>query len=224
MKNISRQGVSARRVQILFLLISCVVVSACTARDADLTWIEPVQLSAGETIKIKRHIVMIHERAWGGGFSSAPIYTTSSIELEPSSAKLPKWDAPLVPVVLDKDAANGEWVIVASIDGCSLWDRNGRPRPPYWAFRLRGGEWFRDAIPDSYFGRPANLLVEYDVGDESRQLEKQVEERKRSQLATPKHARLYRSIDQNYQKTCNREASDPVGHNELDLKKFRSIQ
>lgn len=211
----------------MWISVVAVVTAACDnpPRSADLTWIEPVHLAPGETIEIKRRVMMWHERAFGGGFSSAPVYKTSSIELSPSSADFPIWDAPLVPVVLDKDPANGEWIIVASIDGCSLWLRNGLPRPPYWAFRLRRGEWYRDAIPESFLGRPANLFVEVDVTDSSSGLEEQIEGRKRSQFTTPKHAPQYGKIDTEFKKRCGGqgEPSKPIGREELDLAHFRSL-
>ena len=208
----------------LFGLVCCLFLSACEASKADLTWVEPVKLASGETVKIKRHVVMIHERAWGGGFSSAPIYRTSSIELEPASPEFPKWDAPFVPIVMDKDPANGEWLIVASISSCSLWLRNGLPRPPYWAFRLRNGEWYRSTVPDSFIERSANLFVEFDVTDSSGALNRDIQGRKRKQEITPKHALRYSKIDSKFETRCggNARASEPVGRNELDLKKFRS--
>ena len=209
----------------LFGLVCCLFLSACEASKADLTWVEPVKLASGETVKIKRHVVMIHERAWGGGFSSAPIYRTSSIELEPASPEFPKWDAPFVPIVMDKDPANGEWLIVASIDGCSLWLRNGLPRPPYWAFRLRNGEWYRSPIPGSFIERKANLFVEFDVTDNSSALNHEIEARKIQQQSNPKHARQYSKVDSKFKKRCGGDglASEVLGSNELDLKKFRSL-
>ncbi len=224
MKNLKSSCGYIRRIHVLFLIMSCMVVSACGAREAELRWIEPVRLASGEEVKVNRHVVVIHQRAWGGGFSSAPVYKRSSIELLDDGSNIPAWDAPLVPLVIDKDPENGEWIIVASIDGCSLWERNGRPRPPYWAFRLRAGEWYRDAIPQSFANRVPNLLVEYSVSDTSQQLERDIGERKRVQLVTPKRAPIYRSINPAYEKKCNREPSDPIGINELDLKNFRSIQ
>lgn len=194
--------------------------------SADLTWIEPVQLAAGETVNVKRHVVMWHERALGGGFSSAPVYKTSTIELLPSAPQFPVWDAPLVPLVIDRDPANGEWVIVASIDGCSFWLRNGLPRPPYWAFRLRHGEWYRDAIPEFMLSRAANLYVEFDVTDTSGELDREIEARKRSQTASPKHAPQYRNVDPAFGEfeRCGRDRpSRAIGENELDLNKYRKL-
>jgi hypothetical protein len=126
-------------------------------RTADLTWIEPVQLASGETVNIKRHVVMVHERAFGGGYSSAPVYKTSTIEGLPNSPEFPVWDAPLVPILIDKDPATGEWIIVASIDECGvwiaplifLWSTTRTIRRTTWGERSRGvneSRWPRQAM------------------------------------------------------------------------------
>ncbi len=225
MKNCKSRCESMRQIHAFFVIMACMAVSACGAREAELTWIEPVRLSSGEEVRIKRHVVMIHERAWGGGFSSAPIYKRSSIELVDGGSNFPVWDAPLVPLVIDKDPANGEWLIVASIDECGMWARNGRPRPPYWAFRLREREWFRDAIPHALIDRPANLFVEMEVSDTSRKLGEYIEKRKQAQKSEPRHPKKYSKIDGVGQfEHCDRRPSNPVGANELDLGRFRSLK
>lgn len=226
MKNITRERSSARRVQVLFLVVSCTVVSACTASNADLTWVEPVQLASGEEVKVKRHVVVIQERAYGGGFLAAPIYKTSSLELQVGSASYPIWDAPMVPVLVDKDPTNGEWVVVAATSGCDTWLRNGRPRPPYWAFRLRNGQWYRDAIPTGFLDRPANLFIDFRTDDRSDKLNSEIEDRKKQQFDSKQHPKSYNKVDTSYaefDKGCSREPSDPIGKSELDLKSFRSL-
>lgn len=196
-------------------------------RHADLRWTEPVSLESGETVHIERHVEMWRERASGGAFSSAPFYKTSSLKLVGADNDFPLWNAPLVPLVLDRDPGSREWIVVAGTDGCSRWLRNGLPRPPYWAFRLRDGEWYRDAIPNAFLGRAANLYVEYDVVDSSDELEEQIRQRKKAQLTTPKHAPQYSRIDQGYGEfeRCGRgRSSKPIGVDELDLVSFRRLQ
>jgi hypothetical protein len=226
-----RQAVGMRRngrcraVHLLILLLAPFSAGCDEMRShAELRWTEPVTLDSGEVVRVRRHVEMWHHRALGGGFSSARQYRTSSIEPDDSSARFPTWDAPMVPIVLDKDPATDEWIVVASGDGCSIWARNGRPRPPYWAFRLRDGRWYRDAIPESFFGRPANLLVEFDVTDASEELDDQIVARKQSQSKIPRHAPQYSLIDTKFEVRCDRAVSERIGHNELDLKRFRSLK
>jgi hypothetical protein len=209
--------------QIIFGLAALFCIGCdFTPRSADLTWNKPVQITNGETVEVKRHVMMLHERQLGGG-TSAPIFESSTIDLT-GSAEFPTWNAPMVPIVLDKDPGMGEWIVVAGIDGCSVWSRNGRPRPPYWAFRLRGGEWYRDTIPESFIGRPANLLVEFDVTEDAKTIENEIGLRKKSQIANPKHAAQYHAIDWSYRRLCDQGASEPIGNNERDLKGFKTLK
>jgi hypothetical protein len=216
-------------VFVLGLAAAALVTSSCEPYDpnADLTWIEPVQLASGETVTIKRHVVFRQERAWGGGFASAPVYKTSSIELVPASAEFPVWNAPLMPIVLDRDPANNEWIVVASANSCDIWVGNGRPRPPYWAFRLRSGAWYRDAIPESFYDRAANLFVGLTIADDSQSLSEHITARKLQQSYKPEHARMYSGIARSYPdiENCGSAVpTNPIGKDEIDLKNFRSLQ
>jgi hypothetical protein len=218
----------ARRLKLVGAVFATLAMTACGRFDgkADLRWSEAVTLASGEVVSVERHVVMIHERAFGGGFSSAPVYLTSSIRGDQASDAIPLWDAPLVPILIDKDPENGEWIIVASIDGCSMWLRNGMPKPPYWAFRLRDEEWFWDSVPSRFLNRPANLLVEYDVHDDSRRLMKEAMARKQAQSTNPRHAPQYSKVDVSHQKHCGAEAL-PAGagsNDAFDLKKFRRLK
>lgn len=214
---------AAAALPILGFLISFIAGCDEMRSHADLRWTESVTLASGETVRIQRHVDMWHHRALGGGFSSAPQHKTSSIELAEGGDAASIWDAPMVPIVLDKDPATNEWIVVAGSDGCDIWVRNGRPRPPYWAFRLRDGKWYRDAIPKSFLERPANLFVEFDVTDESADLNEQINARKQSQAKNAKHAPQYGSIDSTFNMRCDRAPSQAIGNNEIDLKKFRTL-
>jgi hypothetical protein len=211
-------------VTALFLL-----ASGCTkmSSEADLRWTEDVLLSNGEIVTVKRHVVMSHPRALGGGFSSAKIYTTSSIEAAANLANFGIWSAPFVPIVLDKDPATGDWIVVASHDGCLPWLRNGLPRPPYWAFRFHAGGWYRDAIPDSFLMRTANLLIEFDVGDKPERQAREIEYRKQAQSSQPRHAPQYDKVDSRFSgfEGCGRDRpSHPIGVGELDLSGFGRLK
>lgn len=209
------------------LAVTCLLLAATGCSDrrgfADLRWVEPVTLASGETIRVARHVEMIQTTAVGGGFVTTPVYKTSSISLIGSEGKFPLWNAPMVPIVLDKDSITNEWIIIAAADGCSIWARNGRPRPPYWAFRLRNGEWYRDSIPSAFLGRSANLFVEFRISDDSDELDQLIETRKLQQVDNPNHPTQYRRIDPNYKKRCDQAPTEKIGQNELDLKHFRSV-
>ena len=221
-----RLGMTAQAVAAVFLIALLAGCSNASSK-ADLSWVEPVKLASGAEISIRRHVVMRHTRALGGGFSSAPVYQTSSVELLSDNEAFAKWDATFVPLLLDKDPLTNEWVLVAGADECSPWLRNGRPRPPYWAFRFRGGAWLRDAIPASFLSRPSNLFVEMDVDDDSEALAKEIRVRKATQASQPKHAPQYSRIDPTFGgfERCGRDRpSGAIGVDELDLKAFGSVK
>lgn len=223
--------IAAKHFLLAFGMFVILVASGCSGcskqpRHAVLEWSEPVQLASGETVQIKRKVEMWHETAFGGGFSSAPVFKTNSIELDSATPEFPKWDSPLVPIVMDKDSLSGEWIVIASVNECGMWARNGSPLPPYWTFRLRNRVWYRDVLPEAFLGRAANLFVEYDTVDTSRNLREQVAERKLQQTQAPKHAQQYRKVDPNFTnfQGCAGDLPSNRGEQpELDLKKFERL-
>jgi hypothetical protein len=193
-------------------------------RRAELSWVEPVRLDSGEEVYVRRHVIVRQERAFGGGFASAAVYDTTSVSLEPNIPQFPAWDAPLVPIYIDKDSSTSEWIVIASSDSCDIWLRNGRPRPPYWAFRLREGAWYRDSIPEEFIGRTSNLFVGAQVTDESGKLSRELRANKADFAAKRKSAPQYKAVYSTFPDIENcgsaRETL-PIGENELDLKKFQ---
>lgn len=225
----TRRLTASRIVMALIFACLAVVTTGCSkpSSKAELIWTEQVRLQDGEFVMIKRHVVMSHTRALGGGFSSAPVYLTSSVEPASDGAGFNKWNAPLVPIVLEKDPSTHEWLLVATIDGCTIWLRNGLPRPPYWGFRFRDGKWYRDAIPDWLLMREANLLVDFDVDDESSRLTGEAQSRKDAQATSSEIARQYKKVDIDFAEfgACGRDQpTRQIGENELDLGEFGRLK
>jgi hypothetical protein len=126
-----------------------------------------VTLASGEVIQINRHVLFRQEGAWGtGGGLSAPTYTTSSIDIIPSDREFVRWDAPMIPILIDRDEVTKEWIVIAGHDNPSFWNANGKPCPPQWAFRLRAGVWYVQPVPESLLGRLPNLLADLRVTDD----------------------------------------------------------
>jgi hypothetical protein len=213
----------ASAIAVSLLMPSVFIGCGNSPSRADLSWIEPVQLASGEELKVRRHVIVRQERAFGGGFASAAVYDTSTVSLDPSIPQFPVWNAPIVPIYLDKDPGTAEWIIIASSDSCDIWLRNGRPRPPYWAFRLRDGAWLRDAIPKEFIGRKANLFVGLQVTDDSEELSGELRTNKAEFAAKRKSAPQYKAVFSNFPDIENcgsARETRPIGENELDLKKF----
>jgi hypothetical protein len=189
-------GYSATHV-ILLAFFVIAFVAGCDSqipRQAVLDWSEPVVLKSGENIRVRRHVQLVHE-ASSKGTQSAPLFQSSTVSLEKKEAEFPTWDAPLIPILLEKDPANDEWVIVASNDECGFWLRNGKPQPPYWAFRLRGGRWYRDVLPNFVLGEEANLFVEADTIEDSASLNAHIDVRKAQQRQQAHHPKRYSAVD-----------------------------
>lgn len=170
MKSLSK-GMQNVHVAALFALL-VLGTSACT-RDKngisvnDMKWQESVELASGEVIFVKRHVRFRQERAAGlSGMLTAPVYETASIEIPGASSGFVMWDAPILPIYLDRDPKTNEWLVIGAEDGIALWRFNGRPCPPQWAFRLRDGTWHIQPVPKELIGRRPNLLVDLRVNDD----------------------------------------------------------
>jgi hypothetical protein len=83
--------------------------------------------------------------------------SVSSLLITGELAELAAWKSTLVPILLYRDSATNEWVIVASTYSCDDWDRYGKPEPPYWEYRLRGGQWIRSKLSEASIGQKTNL-------------------------------------------------------------------
>lgn len=156
----------------------------------ELKWTESVQLASGETVEIKRHIKFEQHRIWGmGGTWSAKHFEQSQIDLVEDSDTFLRWSAPLLPIYMDRDAASGEWIVIAVEDGDRLRPHNGAPCPPQWAFRLRSGTWYLQPVPKEFLGRRSNLLMDIKRGDDKRligtRFRANVEKRKSEQFSLP---------------------------------------
>jgi hypothetical protein len=133
----------------------------------DMRWQESVKLASGETIQVKRHVRFRQQYSIGVGQMTAPRYQTASLEIVPAPKDFVPWSAPMIPIFLDRDPDNGEWIVVGAEGNSSMWDFNGKPCPPQWGFRLHQGVWYIQPVPANLIGRPPNLLVELHVSDDA---------------------------------------------------------
>lgn len=138
-------------------------LSACDAlsppKPKEYTWTEDVALDAG-SIRVRRVVGSQESNSWSGDAHEA-IETLSRIEFMNELASLPSWSEVLRPIVLYRDATTGEWVVVASTSSCDVWRAAGKPKPPYWEYRLQADGWNRVSLSDVSLGRKANLAQAY---------------------------------------------------------------
>ena len=127
-------------------------------------WSEEVTLDDGHRIVIERFVKFQTSNALGGGaYGSTDLESTLRFRGELS--ELPAWDVPLVPLVLFKEHATNEWVVVATTGNCDTWYERGEPVPPYWEYRLRGGTWLLSVLSKDSVGRKSNLFFDYEPSD-----------------------------------------------------------
>lgn len=178
--------------RLLFASVFFPCLFACSSPSA--AWTEDVELRSGEVISIER------DQTWSvyseiGGPSG---YTTKSARLRIVTAKgaveTPKWSGSQMPIVLERDADSGEFVIVATADDCLVWQQEGHPKPPYWEFRLRGGTWQRVPLSPQMLGHIANLSITKFPGSGSGHFS--VAEKKSLNM-NPEIADVYRAIQKN---------------------------
>jgi hypothetical protein len=135
------------------------MLPACGDREA--RWTEDVKLDDGRVIQIERHVVFDQTNALGGGAYNA-IESKATLSFLGDLSSLPTWDVPLIALVLYQDTDTDEWVIVAKSSSCRIWDKRGRPRPPYWEFRLSSEGWREVPLSCESVGRRTNLFFRYD--------------------------------------------------------------
>lgn len=140
------------------LLATAVLLSDCGR--VRRSWTEDVRLDDGSVIKIKRRVTFEESNSLSGD-SYAATEIKSIIKFTGDMRKLPSWSVPLVPILLYKDKKTNEWTIVARSNVCKTWRRRGKPRPPYWEFRLRGDAWSEVALSETSIGRRSNLFKNY---------------------------------------------------------------
>lgn len=145
-------------VSMLFGLI----LVGCDLHPKPITreWTEDALLEDGSTIVVKRTVSFNETNSWSGDAYNA-VETDATISFTGELSKLPPWRAPLMALVLYQDKETKEWVVVAISSSCDVWNRRGRPRPPYWEFRLDAKGWRETSLSQASIGRSGNLLHRY---------------------------------------------------------------
>ncbi|MEJ1965410.1 MAG: hypothetical protein WDO56_29275 [Gammaproteobacteria bacterium] len=179
---------AVQSLQVLLLLLA----GGCGSGEKEVIWKEKVDLADGSAIQIDRYVRFHWQRSFGiGGGSTGEGERESRLTIDVAAESLPVWSGPLIPALLDRDPVNHEFVLVATSESCEYWNAHGEPDPPYWTFRLHGGQWKATDIPESFYGRRPNLFFNYNAEDGGRLATDDVESRKRSQIrhATVEHLR-----------------------------------
>lgn len=125
------------------------LVAMISSMPSTRKWTEDVLLDDGKVVQIKRKVKL---SANGSEELDASLSFTGELE------ELPTWRAPLMAIVLYRDKGKNEWVLVATANFCSTWEKYGKPQPPYWEYRLMPTGWRLVPLSEISLGRHANLL------------------------------------------------------------------
>lgn len=149
---------------VIFLL-----VGGCAEPPKTRQWTEDVLLDDGSTIVVKRSVTFRETNSWSGDAYNA-VERDATLAFTGELANLPRWQAPLMALLLYRDSATNEWVIVGTTTSCDQWNLLGaprvlylpdRPNTMYWEYRLGQGGWYEAQISRASIGRPVNLLHRY---------------------------------------------------------------
>jgi hypothetical protein len=167
------QGAFVARGLICALLLSPLFTSGCTGEIR--RWSEEVGLDDGSVIVVDRYAKFRESNSLAGdAYSSTGLNSRLSFREDLSS--LTPWEFPLVPLLLYRDAAANEWVVVATTYSCDVWAERGQPVPPYWEFRLKGREWIQTELSQVSIGRRTNLFFDYEPSLPASKLSRELKE------------------------------------------------
>ncbi|MCA3001324.1 MAG: hypothetical protein ING64_01380 [Rhodocyclaceae bacterium] len=146
-------------VAIAIVLVALVAFGILLAMDKRISFNEEVGLADGRVVIIERLIKAKPLGEVGGPGGWDPLYNSFEFVGVPEPAKPSKWesDRGLMPMLVDRDPATGEWFVVATFFTCEPWYALGRPKLPYTEFRYRNGGWLQSDLSSNLIGRKANV-------------------------------------------------------------------
>jgi hypothetical protein len=160
-----RHGEERGVVNLVLCWIALMVLAACEQPRSrglvERAWTEDVQMDDGSSIQVRRTAKLNITNSWAGDAYNA-VEVEATLMFMGELSGLPRWSAPQIALVLYRDRDTGEWTLVTTTTSCEIWERNGKPKPPYWEYRLKAEGWVAMPLSSTSIGRPANLLHIYD--------------------------------------------------------------
>ena len=137
---------------------SMVVLTACG--EVNLKWSEEVQLDDGKIIVVKRTAKGEKQGELGGPGGWEEMEMSIALEKAGEGMQFPIWQTAYVPILLDYQASEKTWSVVATFYYCTGWYNLGRPKLPYVEYQSRnGGPWTIVPLEERLIGRKTNLLT-----------------------------------------------------------------
>lgn len=142
---------------ILILAMAVFLLTMCgTSRRA---WKEEVRLYDGQVILLARTASADLGGEIGGPGSIDNVQMSLRILSPEIRNKPPVWRFPFVPIYMDFDRGNNEWVVVATLFSCEEWRRLGLANLAYIEYRNRKKGWEVVPLSSTLLNRNANLVV-----------------------------------------------------------------
>lgn len=196
--NNSLRFVGKHRALLSMLVTILLAPMAGCAGEIERRWSEDVVLPDGSVVAIDRYVKFKESNAPGGdAYSSTDLRSTLALKGEQSA--IATWEGPLVPLVLYRNQAAGEWVIVATTSNCDTWFERGSPVPPYWEFRLKSGKWEPSKLSELSLGLKTNLFFDYEPASPPKQISQAT---KLQIIQKNEFAKKYLSIDAAVKAKC----------------------
>lgn len=141
--------------------MAIVLVGMLTAcGEVNLKWSEEVQLNDGQVIVIKRTAKGEKQGEIGGPGGWKEKEMSITLEKGGEGMQFPIWQTAYVPILLDYQAAEKTWSVVATFYYCGGWYNLGRPKLPYVQYQSKdGGPWTVVPLEERFIGRKTNLLT-----------------------------------------------------------------
>ena len=93
----------------------------------------------------------------GGGYISN-LKASITVPQNPVAPPPPVWSFEhAVPIVMDYNEEKQTWYVVATFYTCGIWERWGKPMPPYRQYEVQDGQWVMVPLDDKLIGRESNL-------------------------------------------------------------------
>lgn len=148
----------SRKIGKCMAIVFIGMLTACG--EVNLKWSEEVQLEDGQVIVIKRTAKGEKQGELGGPGGWEEKEMTITLEKGGEGMHFPVWQTAYVPILLDYQAAEKTWSVVATFYYCEGWYNLNRPKLPYVQYQSKdGGPWTVVPLEERLIGRKTNLLT-----------------------------------------------------------------
>lgn len=149
---------------LLALVVAVAAIGAVYLKDwlsgvRTVKWTEEVRLEDGSTMNLKR---MAKVTKAGSVYAAGPYYTDKDARIifTGPHRSLPDWRFPRRALVIYRDGATREWVVVATATSYDVIVKRGTSSI-YWEYRTVGDSWKEVPLSNASAGKKLNLYTSY---------------------------------------------------------------